>query len=379
MKVLHLISSGGMYGAEAVILNLSRALNDGGHHASSLGVFEHAGLPKPALHEAALRAELNSQLLPCKGQLDLSMLKGIRAEAERTEADVVHAHGYKADIYAYLAFRGSRRPALVSTCHNWLDTDRAVRVYGAADRWALRSFDQVVAVSPGVRERLLKSGVSKEKVHLIRNGIGMAPFAEAMKVREHRLADAGGGLRVGLVARLSPEKGVDLFLRAAARIADGFPHVNFVVAGDGPDRAVLEGLIGELGLTGRAELAGPQTDMPAFYASVDLLISSSRQEGLPMALLEGMASALPLVATRVGAVPELVIDGQTGILVETDDPEALATGLARLLADPELRSRYGLAGRDRVMEQYSAQRMAAEYIAVYDRALAGRTSAQKGS
>ncbi len=375
MRVLHLISSGGMYGAEAVILNLSRELNAGEQHASSLGVFAHAGQPVPALHEVAARAGVASQLLPCKGQLDLAVLRAIRDEVDRVGADVVHAHGYKADIYAYLALRGAQRPALVSTCHTWYDNDLAVRVYGAADRWVLRSFDQVVAVSAEVRDRLLGAGVRGDKVHLIRNGISIASLENTVLTREHR-ASSGGGLRVGLVGRLAPEKGVDLFLRAAARLVDLFPEVTFVVAGDGPDRAALDGLLVELGLVGKAELAGPQTDMPEFYASLDLLVSASRQEGLPMALLEGMASGLAVVATRVGAVPEVVLNGQTGFLVEPGDPDRLAAGMERLLADSELRESFGLAGRRRIVEQFSAQRMAADYLSVYTQALSTRASAQ---
>lgn len=371
MKVLHLISSGGMYGAEAVILNLSRELNDGQENASRLGVFAHHGQPFPALHEAALQRNVESVLLPCKGQLDLSVLERIRTAVFSGGVDLVHAHGYKADIYAFLALRGKHRPALVSTCHTWYDNDLAVRCYGAADRWVLRSFDQVVAVSDEVRARLLKAGVAKNRVHVIRNGIDVGPFS-ASGVAQARHKRSREQLRVGLVGRLAPEKGVDLFVRAAARVAGEFPHVCFVVAGEGPDRAVLDQLVDQLHLRGRVELVGALTDMPAFYASLDVLVSSSRQEGLPMALLEGMASGLPLVATRAGAVPEIVVDGQTGLLVDTGDEVQLADAIVRVLDDAELRTAFGASGRRRVLEEFSARRMAADYSYVYAEALSRR-------
>ncbi len=374
MRVLHLISSGGMYGAEAVILNLSQQLNEAGGDASSLGVFEHAGLPVPTLHQVAVRSGLPSTLLPCRGQIDRSMFRALRRHVELMGADVVHAHGYKADIYAFLALRGSRRPALVSTCHTWYDNDLAVRVYGAADRWVLRSFDQVVAVSAEVRARLLRAGVAPAKVHLIRNGISLTPFQNAPQVRAARAARSSS-LRLGLVGRLAPEKGVDLFLSAVARIADRHPEAHFVVAGDGPDREALEAQIEGLGLQGRAELLGPQTDMPSFYASLDVLVSASRQEGLPMALLEGMASGLPVVATRAGAVPEIVVAGETGLLVDVNDPAALADAMERLVTHPELREQFGTAGKQRVLDQFSAQRMASEYLEVYQAALDARGTA----
>ena len=369
MKILHLISSGGMYGAEAVILNLSAEFNAIERETSLLGVFAHNPDQVPALHEAATRAGVHSELVPCRGQLDLSVAGRLRKLAKDCGADVVHAHGYKADIYAFLAFRGDRRPALVSTCHTWYDNDRAVRMYGAADRWVLRHFDEVIAVSVEVENRLLMAGIARQKVRLIRNGVDVQRFAAVAQRRVYRSFGVAP-LRIGLVGRLAPEKGVDLFLRAAAQVCSQEPEVEFVVAGDGPERAALKALIRELGLERSAFLAGQQESMVEFYASLDVLVSASRQEGLPIALLEGMASGLPLVATAVGAVPSLVVDGETGLLVEAGSPELLSQAMLRLLPEVRARERSGRAGRDRVLAEFSAQRMAAEYLTVYQHALA---------
>ena len=372
MKVLHVISSGGMYGAEAVILSLSKEWNASGRDLSCVGVFAHAGAPVPTLYEVAVQAGIASELLPCHGQIDRSFPKLLRSLASRIGADVVHAHGYKADLYTYAAFRGVReRPAIISTCHTWYDNDFAVRVYGALDRWVLRSFDQVVAVSEDVRRRLLGAGVKQQKIHLVRNGVVVEVFADAQQRRKARRG-VDSSIRVGLVGRLAPEKGVDVFLRAASEVAARFPTAQFLIAGDGPDRATLQALLKDLGLLGRAELVGRQDDMPGVFASLDLLVSASRHEGLPIALLEGMASGLPVVATSVGAVPQVVQDGQTGLLVEPEDPKALGEAIARLLADPDEREAFGVAGRMRVMEHFSARRMASDYMAVYRDALAAR-------
>src|SRR5580698_3123917 len=124
MRVLHVISSGGMYGAEAVILNLSRMLKDG-PHSSVLGVFANASNPNVQLHQTAAKEGVESHLIQCKGQVDSKTVAGIRELVARTGADVVHAHGYKADIYGYLALRKGVTP-LVSTCHTWYDTDMFV-------------------------------------------------------------------------------------------------------------------------------------------------------------------------------------------------------------------------------------------------------------
>ena len=365
MKVLHLISSGGMYGAEAVILQLCREMETTPAHKGVLGVFALSGQPSPALYDVALDAGLEAERILCKGQLDLTVRPKLQVLARRADAELIHAHGYKADVYAAMAFRGRAGRALVSTCHTWYDNDLAVRLYGALDRRVLRSFDQVVAVSEEVRRRLLRSGVQRSRVQLIRNGVSVPPEAADLSAER-------GALRVGLVGRLAREKGVDVFLRAVSLLAAKHPSASFLVAGEGPDRPALQALLRELGLTTRVSLAGQQTDMPAFYRSLDLLVSASRQEGLPMAMLEGMAAGLPVVATAVGEVPQVVAAEQTGLLVPPDAPEALSVAMDRLLLDRDLRLGFGEAGRRRVVEHFSAKRMTTDYLEVYAAAMRAR-------
>jgi glycosyltransferase involved in cell wall biosynthesis len=365
MRVLHIISSGGMYGAEAVILNLSRSLNEGPHY-SMVGVFSNSSNPNLQLHEAALKEGIESHLILCKGQVDRTAITSIRELAVRTGADVVHAHGYKADIYVYLALRRSRIP-LVSTCHTWYDNNLLTSLYGEADRFVLRKYARVVAVSDEVKQRLLKSGVRGDQIHLVRNGIELGPFNIAVpSLREDLSRDR---VLIGLIGRLAWEKGIDIFLRAAARVLGEFPSAQFVVVGEGPDKDKLEQLVDELNIRANVSMLGHRDNMPSVYASLDVMVSSSRQEGLPMAILEGMASSLPLVATAVGEVPTVVLDGRTGVLVPGDDLDSLTAGILELLRDPALRTRLGSAARRRVEEEYSAARMTTDYLDVYAEAI----------
>jgi len=368
MKILHMISSGGMYGAEAVILNMTRTLNERSHR-SMLAVFSNSSNPNLQLHENATKEGIESYLIPCSGQIDRKAITIIRELAQRTGTDVAHAHGYKADIYAYFALRASR-VSLVSTCHNWLDNDWKTSIYGILDRLILRSYAQVVAVSEDVRQRLLNSGVKANKVSLIRNGIDLRPFDRASTVLRRELGWDAYQI-VGVVGRLSIEKGIDIFLRSAARVLAHSPETKFVVAGDGPDRAELEALIDELGIRDHARLLGRCDDMPALYASLDIMVSASRREGLPIAILEGMASRLPLVATAVGAVPTLIQDGRTGVLVPAENPELLAEKILELLRDPASRKQLGSAARQLVEDEFSAARMTDDYLRVYESAIAG--------
>jgi glycosyltransferase involved in cell wall biosynthesis len=363
MRILHLISSGGMYGAEAVILNLSRTLNQQGH-ASLLGIFSNSSNPNLQLHQRALAEGIESHLIPCNGQLDRSVPAAIRALAASTSADLLHAHGYKADVYAYLALRKTSTP-LVSTCHTWYDDNPLLWLYGVIDRRLLRHYAAVVSVSDDVTHRLLHSGVAPHRIHFIRNGIDLRPFTNATPSLRHL---APNGLLIGWVGRLTHDKGPDVYLRAIAQVRPLFPTARYLLVGEGPYRPEVERLIADLALDDVVHLLGQRQEMPAVYSSCDLMVSSSRQEGLPMAILEGMASGLPWIATPVGAVPLAIRDGDNGLLVPPDNAEVLANTMLRLMKASEERSKMGSAARQITESDFSAERMAADYLRVYSKA-----------
>jgi glycosyltransferase involved in cell wall biosynthesis len=204
---------------------------------------------------------------------------------------------------------------------------------------------------------------------MIRNGIDLRPFDRATAGVKDEL-DWGAYQIAGLVGRLSFEKGVDIFLHAAVRVLAHSPDAKFIVAGDGPDRAVLEKLIDQLGIRGSVRLLGRRDDMPSVYASLDVMVSASRQEGLPIGILEGMASGLPLVATAVGEVPSVVQDRRTGVIVPPEEPELLAAAIIELLLEPAKRERLGSAARRLIEDEFSAGRMTADYLGVYEDAIA---------
>jgi len=361
MRILHIISSGGMYGAEAVILNLSRTLNEQGH-SSIIGIFSNSSNPNLQLHERALAEGIESHLIPCNGQIDRSVPASIRALANTTNTEVIHAHGYKADVYAYIALRNSSIP-LVSTCHTWYDDNLLLWLYGAIDRYVLRNYAAVVAVSDDVRQRLLKSGVAASHIRFIRNGIDLRPFTNAEPTLRHLAIP--GNLLIGWVGRLTYDKGPDIFLRAIAQIRSELPDARYILVGEGPYRPEAERLISDLALGEVVHLPGQRSDMPSVYASCDFMVSSSRQEGLPMAILEGMAASLPWIGTPVGAVPTVIRQDANGILVPAGDVKLLAESMIRLMRDPEVRARMGTAARHITRQDFSAERMSEDYLRVY--------------
>ncbi|MEW6399961.1 MAG: glycosyltransferase, partial [Bacillota bacterium] len=197
----------------------------------------------------------------------------------------------------------------------------------------------------------------------IPNGIDLRPFVGVEARRERPL-----GYRVGTAARLTYQKGLDILMEAAARVLAGEPRARFVIGGEGPERPRLEEMIRAHGLEGRVTLAGFVQDVPAFLAGLDIYVLSSRYEGLPLAILEAMAAALPVVAADVGGVAEAVVDGLTGLLVPPGDAAALAAAILALLRDPERVRSLGRTGRERVEAQFDAELMAARVVGVYRQA-----------
>jgi glycosyltransferase involved in cell wall biosynthesis len=254
---------------------------------------------------------------------------------------------------------------LVSTCHTWYDDNRLVWLYGVIDRRILRGYNAVVAVSDDVRNRLLSSGVQSDHIHFIRNGIDLRPFTNATPSLHH-LATHPEGLLVGWIGRLTRDKGPDLFLRAIAQLRPNFPNTRYLMVGEGPYRSECERLITHLALGDVVHLLGQRFDMPAIYASCDFLVSSSRMEGLPMAILEGMASSRPWVAPAVGAIPLAILDGRNGILIPPGDVETLAGSMARLMRSAEDRVQMGADARRLVEAESSAEHMSEDYLRVYE-------------
>ena len=364
VKVLQLISSGGYYGAENMLLNLCASQQKAGCE-NSLMLFYNVHAPNVEFYERARRRGLSVRMVHCQGRADWRAVRQIEECIQEDGIELLHTHGYKADLYGYVAARRSGKP-IVATCHNWVGGTAALGIYNHLDRMALKRFHGLAAVSDSVAQRLLDSGIAAKKIRTIANGIDVGTFERA---RPLPVFDFDGNKVVGMVARLDLQKGFEYLLRAARELCGAFPELKIVIVGEGPDRQAIEGMIQRFGLQSSVILAGQHSDMPGIYAALDVFVLPSLNEGLPMTILEAMAASKSVIATRVGAIPTVIKDGETGLLVDPCNVTGLRDALARLLTDSDLCRRIGSAGHDWVSRNYTSQAMALKYRQMYDEVL----------
>jgi glycosyltransferase involved in cell wall biosynthesis len=222
--------------------------------------------------------------------------------------------------------------------------------------------ESVVTVSVSIRRTLIEGGVRPDLIKVIYEGVDL-DWVDSQRVPAPEPVNSG--LVVGTVAHLSPEKGHRTLLEAAARVLSRIPDVHFILVGRGELMSSLKAKVEELGIEKKVTFTGFRSDSEALMKHFDIFCLPSISEGLSSAILVAMATSLPVVATQVGGIPELVMDGKTGILVPPDDAAQLADGLCRVLESPQLREKMGYAGRQRIEEQFTLGRKLSETETLY--------------
>lgn len=367
MQVLHVIDSAGLYGAEHMLLDLAAEQADLGHRPVIASVGARQAGEKAIEREAAGRG-IQVQRFRMRNGLNYQGGMDILRFAWREGIDLLHSHGYKGNILLGAIPRRWRRLPLVTTVHGYTSLQRLTRmkIYEWLDARLLKYHDAVVLVDGSVRDHPRLRGISLPAFQVVHNGI--RPFPD-MKPPVALSADVtafcSDGFTAGAIGRLAPEKGFLLLLEGLRQALDQGADLRLLLIGEGSERPALEERIATLGLQDRTFLAGYRSSASRYLPLLRGFVQSSLSEGLPITILEAMQAKVPILATRVGAVPEVLGHGEAGILVEAGSAEALASGLLTLYGNPEQAERMAGEAHRRVNELYSCRRMALQYEEVY--------------
>lgn len=358
--VFHLHSGAGLYGAEHMLLSLLPALIGQGVE-STLLCLDNYRLDGQPLYERARALKIPARRLACRGRFDPATVGALRGVIRAHPNALLHVHGYKSAFYAWLA-RSAGGPPIISTLHGHIEGTRRLNVYQGLERRLMRGFDRVCIVSTAMQPVLATGGVPPSRIELIENGVDtrrfrpdVEPLARAQFGMPEDAFVFGGALR------LSAEKNPLGLLDAFAEVTRNYPRCWLALAGDGPLRAAALAHACELGIEGHVRLLGTRDDLEHFYPMLDCFVLPSLTEGLPLALLEAMAAARPLISTAVGQIPG-VLSGLRAAMVPPGDTGALAAAMRSActqgrLARPDF--------RQRVLERYSVARMARDYATIY--------------
>jgi glycosyltransferase involved in cell wall biosynthesis len=318
--------------------------------------------------------ELGREISPLR---DLMATIRLARLIRKERPQILHTHTAKAGTVGRVAARlaGSRKPPIVvHTFHGhvlrgYFGPVRSL-LFRLLERWLARGTTALVAVSPQVRDDLVALGVAPaERFVVVRLGIELdervAPELNGRDETRRYLGISGDRFAVGWIGRMTAVKRTDDVLIAFKRLRDSGVDAVLCMVGDGPDRVLLERRARELGVTRDMVFLGYQEDVAPFYAAFDALVLPSENEGTPVSVIEALAAELPVVATRVGGVPDVVTDGEDGFLVEAGATDDLAERLGRLARDPELRARMGKKGRERVLPRYAVERLVDDVDELY--------------
>ncbi len=364
MKILHLISSSGLLGAERVLLEIAEYSKREGLEVG-IGVFQNSQNPNLELAEVAKGQGFDVKIFPCSGRFDNNAIRSIKDYVYNTGVNIIHSHNYKSNFYA--------RRALSDNNIRWVVTNHGRRsgskllLYNLLDGFIVRYADRVVGVSKEITNKMKLTGIDSKKICLIENGVSLDRYQKRIaseSIRES-LGIRKDVLVIGTVGALTKEKGHVYFLNAAQEVNRIFPRVVFLFVGDGTQRPYLENRASKLGIADKVIFAGMRKDIREILSILDVFVLPSLNEGLPMALLEAQAARIPVVATRVGAIPDVLEDGVTGILIPPKEPEAIAEAIVMILSDKNLASGIAQKGFERVRDNFSSEKMGDKYLSIY--------------
>lgn len=358
----------------AFILPLAQYLRKRGHHVE-LACSDDPGEAGQSLVESLRQQGFEVQVLPIQRRIspvnDLKAIFKTYQFLRRRRFDVMHVQTAKAGIIGRIAARLAGVPVIVYTAHAFPFHEYLSRwktfLYALLERVASRLCHVITVDSEYVKVRGMAYKVAvSDHIRVIPMGIDTERFdpAKYRAERERIRTELGltpGGTVIGAIARFVPDKGLDTLLQTVSLLAKRFPDIQCLLVGDGPLRDELQTLSSSLGLDGRIVFTGYQRDIPRLLSAMDIYMLPTRREGFGVAFAEAMSMEVPVVASRIPPLDEIIMDGRTGMLAEIGNPEAFAKAAEPLLADIALRLRMGQTGRRHVIERFEQALMCAAY------------------
>lgn len=374
-RVLHFIESGGLYGAEQVILNLSREMLRKGEFMPVVGCIVSSATEQSDLYDAAMGEGIDAVKLVISNTRFPLALPRVAQRLGQMNVVMIHSHGYKPSVYGFLIKAFSGIP-VIATCHLWFEMDKGpskTRVMIGLEKLFYRWFPQVIAVSDDIRQVLIKNGVPGRKVSVVENGVSIEPLTNHEQSASLRtsLGITENDFCVFNAGRLTRQKGQWTLIEAAALLKQRKVNIKVIIAGEGRLKDMLTDRIAELGVQDRVQLLGFRKDVPELLAMSDALALPSLDEGMPMILLESAAHGVPSITTGVGDIPKLIRDGESGLVIPKEDPLALADAIEKLRNDKTLCEHLAGAARGIMQSNYSSQAMHQQYHDIYQRLLHG--------
>lgn len=366
--ILHSIDTTGPGGAETVFIDLATRLPKDKYR--SVVVIQGKGW----VYEELCRRGITPILLEAKGSFNFSYLSGLVKIIRSEKVDLIQSHLLGTNVYCSLAGLLSRKP-VVATFHGVVDVGENERLKGIKFAAINAGASCVVSVTDSLEQYVLsRTPLRKRKSKVIYNGIDTAAFMHPpSNALRQKYGWNNGEIIVGSLGNIRPAKGYDVLLKAAAQLQQS-PHAfRFVIAGQG-DGKLYDELISlrkELGLEEKVQFAGFTDDAAEFLAGIDIFLSSSISEGLPLSAIQAMVSRLPLVATRCGGYVGLITDGENGVLTEVGNPEAIAQALETVAANPALRKTLAENAKSHAVETFDIEVMLNDYAKLYDSLLPG--------
>ncbi len=353
--VLHIDSAKTWRGGQQQVLYLAQKLGD--YHNII------ACPPQSPLAERAKDAGLKVFPVNMRGEWDLGAVCKLRKIIRKNSIKIVHLHSPHAHALGLLAAKSGGNCKVVLSRR----VDFPIKK-NLPSRLKYSKVDGVIAISERVKRVLLADGLSEEKIDVVYSGIDMDRFQDTKgDYLISELALNRNSLRIGNIAALAWHKDHKTLIAAARVVIDEFPQAVFLIAGEGPLREELEILVKKLDLQEKVKLLGFRQDIPEILSIFDIFVLSSSWEGLGTSLLDAFASRVPVIATNVGGIPEIVRDGVNGILVPPGDPKALSRAIISLLKNKDLAGRIAKEGFHLAKEKFSVERMARDTKKIYDR------------